>query len=347
MKDYELRAVIDSLREQRGGGTWLISLYIRPDKSVAAMQQRIVQEISEAESIKSDDTRDRVQSSLQKIRDALSSYKQTPENGVAIFASPSDATVLDSLPFECPENRYHCGKEFVLEPLDAEFEAGGVYGLIVVERGRAAIGVLKGGRIQNVLEKESRVMGKQRAGGQSAQRFARLRENQKHEFFKSVQESAYATFKPYELDGVAIGGTLSSAKEFSDGYTNHEWNVLGTYSVDHGDEQGLGELVEASSDAILNADQAAEREVVQRFMTRLRDGGAAYGLDEVETALERHAVDVLVLTTSVSVDEIERLSEQAEQSGATVEVIEPSFEQAEMLQNVTGGYGAMLRFAIR
>lgn len=347
MKDYELDAVLDSLRDERGGGTWFISLYIRPDKSLPSMQQRIVQEISEAESIKSDDTRDRVQSSLQKIRDTLSAYKQTPENGLVVFASPSDVHVLDDLPFECPENRYHCGKEFVLDPLDSSFGTDSSYGLIVVERGRASIGVLHGGRITSVLEKESGVMGKTRAGGQSAQRFARERERQLHEFFTDVQETAYATFKGYDLNGVVIGGTLSSAKQFASDYTNHEWDVLGTYSVDHGDETGLEELAKKAERAILSEDEAEDREIIEQFLTGLRDDSVAYGSDNVNTAIERGAVDTLILSSNLPVEEIRDLTERASEYGSSTTVVSPTFEDAQMFENVSDGYGAILRFSIR
>jgi peptide chain release factor subunit 1 len=343
MKDYELSAIIDSLEEKRGGGTWHISLYIRPDKSLQSVQNRIVQEISEAESIKSDDTRSRVQSSLGKIKDALSEYRQTPDNGMAVFASPQDVHVLDDLPFECPENRYHCGKEYILDPLTAGFDTGGSFGLIVIERGRGAVAVLESGRLTNVLEKESHVMGKQKAGGQSQKRFERLREQQKHEFYKSIQESAYATFKPYDLDGVVVGGTLSSAKEFEDGYVNHEWNIIGTYSVDHGDEQGLEELVTRAESALLEEERKDEREAVDRFLKGLREGDAEYGRERVVTAIEQGRVETLLLSSNLDVSDIRALSSDAENYGSNVVVVTPDYEDAQMFEQL-GGIGAVLRW---
>lgn len=344
MEEYELDAVISELEEVQGGGTWHVSLYIRPDKSLQSMSNRLGQEMSEAEAIKSDSTRDRVQSSLQKIRDALSNYRRTPENGLVVFASPKDVHILDDLPFECPDNRYHCGKEFLLEPLQSGFDTGGTYGLIVVERGRAAIGVLNSGRIEGVLEKESQVMGKTKAGGQSQARFERLRENQKHEFFKSVQESAYASWKPYTLDGVVIGGTLDTAKEFEGSYTNHDWRVLGTYSVDHGDKQGLEELVERARDRLLDEDRAEVREMVESFLHGLRDGSAAYGRDDVDEKLGRGRVDTVLISENVDVNEIRDWFEYAEQYGSEVALVPITFEQAEMFENMSGGYGAILRW---
>jgi peptide chain release factor subunit 1 len=343
MQKYELDAILESLSTVRGSGTWHISLYIRPDKSLQSVQNRIVQEVSEAESIKSDDTRDRVQSALGKIKDALSEYKHTPENGVAIFASPNDIHVLDELPFECPENRYHCGKEFVLDPLYSSFDTGGTFGLIVVERGRAALGVLNSGRLESILEKESHVMGKTKAGGQSAQRFKRERERQKHEFYINVQVSAYATFKPYEIDGVAIGGTLSSANDFANNYTNHEWSVLGTYSVDHGDEQGLEELIKKAESEMLEEQVAEERAVVEEFFEKLRSDEAEYGREQVVSAIEQGRVQTLLLSNEIGVRDIQQLSEQAEQFGSDVIVVSTDFEQGEMFTNL-GGIGAILRW---
>jgi len=343
MKDYELQATIDRLSDVRGGGTWNISLYIRPDKSIQSMRQRVVSEISEAQSIKSDDTRSKVISSLQKITDVLSNYQTTPENGIIVFSSPDSVTVLDDLPFECPENRYYCGKEFRVDPLATGFETGGTFGLIVVEIGAASIGVLNSGRIESTTRKESHVMGKTQAGGFSQQRFERERERQKHEFFLSVQETAYASFKPYDLDGVVIGGTISSAKEFADGYTNHDWDVIGTYSVDHADEQGLNELVERAQSALLEEERADERELVEQFFQGLRDGDAEYGRERVSEAIEQGRVETLLISSEIDCETIERLSADAQGFGSDVAVIDTTFENGRLFYEF-GGIGAILRW---
>jgi peptide chain release factor subunit 1 len=344
MEQYELDDVLESAADSGGAGTWHISLYIRPDKSIQSVQNKMHQEMSEAESIKSDDTRERVQQSLERVCLALSEYSETPENGLILFVSPQEKYCLDELPFECPENRYHCGKEFLTEPIEGGIDSADSYGLVVVERGRAAIGVLDSGRVVNVREIESQVMGKTKAGGQSQARFERERERQKHEFFLDVAETATNTFGGYDARGVVIGGTLDTAKEFSREYTGYDWNVLGTYSVDHGDEEGLSELVERAAKAILDEEEGDIRELVQTFLRGVRDGSAAYGKDEVLRKLERGAVDTLLLSTSLESDEISRLSSEAESLGGETVVIDPSFEEAEMFDNISGGYGALLRW---
>jgi len=344
MKQFELDAIVDSLDNAGGSGTWHISLYIRPDKSIQSVRNRILQEISEAESIKSDDTRERVQSSLEKIDSALSGYEETPENGLVVFASPDSVTVLDSLPFDCPENRYHCGKNFLLDPIRIASDTGGTYGLIVVERGEASVGVLNSGRLESVTEMQSQVMGKTKAGGQSQTRFERVREKQKHEFFKSVQETAENIFSEYGTDGVVIGGTLNTAKEFGESYTAHNWDVLGKYSVDHGDKQGLSELSERAEKRLLEEDEASVREGVRNFLSGLRDDSVSYGQPDVDRALQNGRVELLLLSNHIPAEELRSYTQKAEQYGTSVEIVPDTFENARMFKNISNGYGAILRW---
>ena len=340
MKKYELQSLLEEIESAGGSGTWHVSLYIRPDKSIQHESRRLTQEQSEAESIKSDTTKKRVQSALQKMYDALQQYKQTPENGLVLFASPTNVYVLDDLPFEVGQNLYHCDSSFQLEPLKADFQVGGEYGLIVVERGRAAIGTLSNGRITNVTEKESMVMGKTKAGGQSAQRFARLRKEQKEVFYTKVATLAREQFT--DVDGVLVGGTLSSAKEFVE-YLWHDVNLLGTFSVEYATEQGLEQLVEKGSSQIESDEQQEVREVVDRFLRGVREGDAEYGRERVVEAIEQGKVGTLLLSSKLDVAEIRGLSEQAEQMGGDTVVVEPTFEQAQMFEELSG-YGALLRW---
>ena len=340
MEEYELNALLDEIESAGGSGTWHVSLYIRPDKSIQHEASRIVQEQSEAESIKSDSTRKKVQSSLGKMHTALKEYTQTPPNGLVIFASPDSVYVLDDLPFEVSQNLYHCDSSFKVEPLMSDFRVGGEYGLIVVERGRAAIGKLVNGRVTDATETESHVMGKTRAGGQSAQRFARIREKQKENFYKKVASQARSQLS--DVDGVLIGGTLSSAKEFTD-YLWHDVNLLGTFSVEYATEQGLEQLVEKGSSQIESDAEQESRDAVERFLEGVRSGDAEYGRENVVSAIEKGKVGTLILSSNLDVSEIRDLSERVEQMGGDSIVVKPNFEQGKMFEELSG-YGALLRW---
>lgn len=345
MEEYEVQQVLDEVESVEGGGTWHITLLIRPDSNLNAMRNRIKQEVSEAQNIKSDDTRERVQDALGKIDNVLSNYRQTPDDGLAVFASPSDVTVLDTLPEPVPENLYHCGKEFVTEPLREQFAVSGVYGLVVIERGEASLGVLKNGRIVESYNKESSVMGKTQAGGQSQQRFERERECQKHEFFLDIAESAKNMFKGHEVDGVVVGGTKHTVDEFTE-YLWHDANLIGTYPVEYANEEALEDLVDRAVDQLEEAASADARAKVEEFFKGLRSGDSEYGPDNVHRALKMGAVNTLLLSTELDREQIRDYQELAEQRGSEVCVFTPSFEEGERFQKLTNGIGATLRFQV-
>jgi len=345
MEEYEVQQALDEAESVEGAGTWHISLLIRPDSNLNDMRSRIKKEVSEAQNIKSDDTRTRVESSLNKIDSLLSTYQQTPNDGLVIFASPSDVTVLDTLPEPVPENLYHCGKEFVTDPLREEFAVSGVYGLIVIERGEASLGVLKHERIVETYNKESGVMGKTQAGGFSQQRFENERERQKHEFFVHIAETAQTMFTQHDIDGIAIGGTSHTVDQFSE-YVWHDANLIGTYPVEYANEEALQDLVDRAADQLQEAASADAREHVSKFFKRLREGDSEYGPEKVERALEMGAVNTLLLSTELDREKIRDYKELAGRRGSEVTVFTPSFDDGQRFQKLTGGVGATLRFQV-
>ncbi|MCL2295945.1 MAG: peptide chain release factor 1, partial [Methanomassiliicoccaceae archaeon] len=66
---------------------------------------------------------------------------------------------------------------------------------------------------------------------------------------------------------------------------------------------GLRELVDAAKDALTDIQLTIEKEYMQRFFREIRkqDGGlSAYGEDDVRTAVNAGAVDVLLLSESLN-----------------------------------------------
>jgi len=349
MEEYELRSLLDDLDAVDGRGTWHISLYCRPDRALSQVSNEIRSEYAEAENIKSDDTRKKVQDSLGKIKSALGQMPEMPENGLVLFSSPATVHVLDDLPFEVQENLYHCGKGFQTETLKERLQRGGDYGLLVLEKGEATLGKLAGERVITLTNTESNVMGKTQAGGQSQQRFERERERQKHEFFQEVAEKAKNAFVGEDISGFVVGGTNHTVSDFtSNDYLHYELeeDLIGPYNVEYANEQGLNQLVGKASDAIDEEETKEARQVVADFFDALRSDDAEYGTIPVKQAIEYGAVDTLILTTEVNRGEIETFEKLARNYGTDVVVVETSFEKAEMFQNMTGGVGALLRFQV-
>jgi len=179
------------------------------------------------------------------------------------------------------------------------------YGLITVEKNEATIGILRGKKTEVVEELTSNVPGKTRAGGQSARRYERIREQETHEFMKRIGEHATNVFLPLlekgELKGIIIGGPGPTKEEFVEGdYLHHELKkkIIGVVDISYHGEYGLRELVEKASDILREQEAVKERQLIQQFFKHLvKDTGLiTYGEKEVRKALELGAVDTLLLS---------------------------------------------------
>ncbi|MFB6117492.1 peptide chain release factor aRF-1 [Halosegnis sp.] len=359
--DLRLKKEVEDIRDLEGQGTELVTLFIPPGDNIQSWVRRLSSEYSEASNIKSKRTRTNVQSALKKAKKLVQQYREVPENGLVIYTGQVDdefvSLVFDDLPHPISESNYICDDHFHTEPVEALVTPDEAYGLVVVTRDQGTIGMLVGDRIETIREIESLVMGKTRAGGQSAQRFKRLREKQKEEHFKDVAEAAADAFLDDENEQLAVEGVLIGGTDITvDDFVNNDWidyrikeNTLGTFNVAHGDQTGLKQLVDKAEDVLQADKQRQSRSLMNRFMQGLRgdaDPPVTYGEEEVERALEYGAVDTLLLSETLDADRIDELSEQAENIGADVQLVSTSFEEGQQLRNVFGGVAAVLRYEI-
>ncbi|MFB6265508.1 MAG: peptide chain release factor aRF-1 [Candidatus Nanohaloarchaea archaeon] len=397
MDRYELEDLLERLESIRGRNTELVSLYIPPDYDMAKIIEFLTQEKSEAENIKSKQTRKNVQAALDKIQRRLKEVGETPDNGVAIFAGNvseqegrPDIQMWEVVPPEpVGSRRYRCDKEFVLEPLEGLVIESDIYGLIVVDRSEAAIGYLKGNTLHVEQTLESNVPGKTKAGGQSQQRFERIRENLYDTFLQQVAEAAKKAFfdkaREGELLGIVVGGPGFAKDDLIDKDYLHselEDKIIARKDTNYSGEEGLHELMEKSEDVIEESKAIREQQLVQEFLTNLKEenGLSTYGLEEVARALNMGAVDKVLISEDVDmyevryecggdeeVDYIEEgeevgceegspeilekrdivdvIKEKAEQMDSEVHLISPDSKEGQRLKNM-GGIAAILRYRI-
>jgi len=376
MSHATLRDRIEQLESTDGAGTELVTVTVPAGDSLAATRERVAREHAAAENIRAKRTRTRVRQALKRIQRLLRPYETTPDCGLAVCAGVVDgdlvSAVFDDLPEPITESTYRCDDRFHLDPVRATVAPGETFGLVVVERGRAAVGRLVGDRVVPDRTFESQVMGSSRAGGQSAKRFERERARQVHEFFEEVGVTARESFlgdaggkatnsdgnganadgngaNSDSVTGVVVGGSMGTAQQFVDGdYLDHRLRdrLLGTYGVEYATEPGLYDLVDAAQAELLDAEQRAVREHVDDFFGRLRDDDpVAYGVEDVLRAAEYGAVDTALVSADVASDTRERVETAvAEQGGGAVVVTDGSDRGARFGE--TFGVGALLRFPV-
>ena len=309
---YEFKRLLEDLRSKSGRGTELISLYIPPDKQISDVTAQLRDEHGQASNIKSKLTRTNVQSALESVMSRLRLIPRPPPNGVAIFVGVvdigSNRTSMYSQVLEPPDPiityRYHCDSRFLLDPLEDMLADKKTFGLVVLDRREATVGLLSGKQIEPVKHLTSTVPGKQRKGGQSSRRFQQLRLIAIHDFYKRIGEGANEAFLPIDhkdLEGILIGGPSPTKEEFIDGeFLHHELQhkILGAVDVSYTDESGLHELVESAQDRLMDLELTQEKLTMRRFMKELVSdkGLASYGEKEVRENLIMGAVDTLILS---------------------------------------------------
>ena len=91
-----------------------------------------------------------------------------------------------------------------------------------------------------------------------------------------------------------------------------------------------------------------EKNIISKFFETLgkHKEKATYGKEKTQLALQRGAVDLLLLSKTLPKSEIQELEKAAEKIGANVVIISVENQEGEQFLNLTKGIGAVLRFAI-
>ncbi len=356
---YHLKHFVKELRGYRGRHTELVSVYVPAGYQLDAIINHLQQEQGTATNIKSKQTRTNVIDALERMIQHLKGLQRTPPNGLAAFSGnvaeregQSDVKVWSiEPPVPMKQRLYRCDKEFILEPLEEMLSDESVYGLVVMDRRDAMIGLLKGKSIIPVRKTHSEVPGKTRAGGQSSVRFARLREGATKEHYKKIAEYMKDEFlnKP-DLKGIILGGPGTTLNDF----LNKEYltgdvkkKIIGTKDLSYTGEFGMQELLEKSGDLLAEEDVAEEKQVMQRFFHELsKDTGlAAYGDAEVRRAISMGAVDTVLLSEALPDATVEEFEELAKPLGTDVRIISTETREGVQLREM-GGVVAILRYPL-
>lgn len=312
MKDKlnELKAITEELGIIRGRHTELVTVYVPAGYGLAKIVEQIRSEQGTAMNIKSKPVRKNVTSALEKILQHLKLYKETPGNGLAIFcgnvSDKEGVTDIEIWAIEPPEplknKLYWCGQNFIMDPLKSMIREREIYGLLLFDKSEATIGVLKGKKIEVLKHLESIVPGKTRAGGWSANRYARIREGMLNDFMKKVGDIASQSFKEYEdFLGLIVGGPGPIKEQFAEGdYLEYSIKdkIIGIVNTSYTGEPGLREMVERADDILAEASVTKERKILERFFEELgKDSGlAVYGLKEVAGAIDAGNLEVMIIS---------------------------------------------------
>ena len=355
----ELQELVEELEAIRGRHTELITVLISEGYDVNSVQKQLEAEKSTAKNIKSTATRKNVTDALEKIVRHLKTLKKTPTNGLAIYCGNVSKTegqndlrlwvIEPLLPLKI--RTYRCDKEFVLEPLKEMLEVDEIFGLLVMDRKEATIGILEGKRTEVVQKMTSGIPSKVRAGGQSSQRFHRITEGLTKDFYKRIAGEMKKTFfENKKLKGIIVGGPIPTKDEFIDGKylaTKLQEKIIGRFDIGNTDESGLKELVQKSQALLADQEIMQEKKILEKYFETLGEKPDMSTLKEPDTkhALEYGAVETLILSKDYNKAKAKELKKLAENIGSKIEVVSTETEEGQQFKNL-GGVGAVLRFRV-
>ncbi len=356
----ELEEQIEELQAVRGRHTELVTVMIPAGFNIHPVVKQLESEKSTASNIKSKQTRSAVIDSLDRIIRELRTYKKTPENGLALFSgnvSEKEGTQDIAIwaiepPRPLKIRMYRCDQTFVTEPLEDMLQTEEVYGLLVIDRQAATIGLLEGKRMKVLRKLSSGVPGKIRAGGQSSQRFHRITEGLAKDFFRRIAaEMKEVFFDMPKIRGILIGGPIPTKEEFLEEgqlVTKLKEKVIAVKDIGYVDEHGLRLLVEASKEDIAELEIIKEKKIIEAYFEKLgkHPDKATYGKERVKLAIERGAAENILISSKLDKKEIAEFEKGALNIGAEFIIISTETEEGLQFFNMTKGVGATLRFAL-
>lgn len=354
-----LAKLVKELGEYRGRHTELVTVYVPAGYNLNMIAKQLDAEKSTAQNIKSSVTRKNVLDALERLTRHLRLFKATPKNGLALFCgniSPVEGQEdIEIWSVEPPQplrtKLYRCDQEFVLQPLIEMLEVSEVYGLVVIERKEATIGLLEGKQIKVLQKLTSGVPGKFKTGGQSQTRFERIREEMAKEFYRRIAEAVKQQFFDMpKLKGILIGGPGPTKEEFlkeGELVTALKEKILAVQDIGYADEHGLELLVESASEILAQQEIMKEKKILEKFFETLavKPEFVVYKKDEVKKALEGGAVELLFLSLHLDEKEIGEMKKLATAIGSEVYIISEQTEEGIQFKNLSG-MGAILRFRI-
>jgi len=307
---------LEMLASKEGRGTELISLYVPPGRQIHEVMANLREEYGTASNIKSRTTRKNVQEAIEKVSQRLKLFKAPPKNGLVIFCGAiphggPGSEKMETYVLEPPEPInvyfYRCDAKFHLEPLMEMATERDAYGVVVIDSSEAVVATVRGQRMEILQEFTSGIPGKHRAGGQSARRFERIREQAMNDYFRRVGTHAFELLgKVPGLKGLIMGGPGPTKYDFVEGdYLNYmlKEKILATIDTSYVGEQGVDEIISKSQDILKGVRYLEEKRLVQKFLYEIghETGLGVYGETQVRKYLAAGIVDLLLVSEKMNI----------------------------------------------
>ncbi|KAL6944749.1 Polypeptide release factor (eRF1) in translation termination [Hanseniaspora osmophila] len=314
---WKVKKLIKQLEAARGNGTSMISLVIPPKGQVSLTQRMLTDEYGTASNIKSRVNRLSVLSAITSTQQKLKLYTKIPPNGLVLYCGDiitedgkEKRVTFDIEPYK-PINTslYMCDNKFHTEVLSELLEADDKFGFIVMDGQGSLFGVVSG-NTRTVLHKFTVDLPKKHGrGGQSALRFARLREEKRHNYVRKVAEVAVQNFitnDKVNVKGLVLAGSADFKTDLakSDLFDNRLVDkIVKIVDISYGGENGFNQAIDLSAEALANVKFIQEKKLITAYFDEISQdtGKFCYGVEDTLKALDLGAVETLIVYENLEI----------------------------------------------
>jgi peptide chain release factor subunit 1 len=146
-------------------------------------------------------------------------------------------------------------------------------------------------------------------GGQSALRFARLREEKRHNYVRKVAELAVQNFitnDKVNVAGIILAGSADFKNDLnqSDLFDNRlQTKVIKVVDVSYGGENGFNQAIELSSETLSNVKFIQEKKLINKYFDEISQdsGKVCYGIEDTLKAMELGAAETLIVFENLEI----------------------------------------------
>jgi len=314
---WKVKKLIKRLESARGNGTSMISLIIPPKSQVAQASKMLAEEYGTASNIKSRVNRLSVLSAITSTQQRLKLYNKVPPNGLVVYCGEIITSEgkerklnIDFEPFK-PINTslYLCDNKFHTEALSELLESDQKFGFIIMDGNGALFGTLSGNTREIVHKFSVDLPKKHGRGGQSALRFARLREEKRHNYVRKVAELAVQNFitnDKVNVAGIILAGSADFKNDLnqSDMFDNRlQAKVIKVVDVSYGGENGFNQAIDLAAETLSNVKFIQEKKLISRYFEEISQdsGRVCYGVEDTLKALDLGACETLIVYEDLDV----------------------------------------------
>lgn len=271
---------IKQLENVSGQGTSLITLLISPSTQMNLVCNRMNQELGKAPNIKDKNNQKSVTEGLRSILNELKQYRKTPENGlVVLYGPPSVDSSKPKLLTLCPpkpihHDLYHCDTKYKLDSLDMLGSDMPSIGFIIIDKHQLSMYIIKGTSKKLMLNKHVEMPRKHNNGGQSAQRYERIRQGAHKQYANNIIDFASQVYIDTEshqpiIQHLVIGATAQLRQDI---VANGDFDPrllkikIADIQIAYAGEQGLTETIEKAGESLNDFQLSNQRKHVTKFL---------------------------------------------------------------------------------